>query len=521
MPSTIKDLEYQNNKSMDTKDPMTPQNEKSHPHARHPSDVDEDILARLGHKQELERKFSLLTVAVLCSCLMASWEALATVIASALISGGAPCLFYNYVISFICTMCIAISLAEIASVYPTAGGKSAAAWATGWVSVWGQAIFSASAAFAAGLQIQGLITMNDDSYNPTRWQGVLLYWAVVVYSTVSNIWGLKILPTTSMVSGIIHVVGFIGVVVTLLVMSNKNSAEFVFAETTNNSGWSNDGVAWLVGLQSAVYPFLGYDAACHLSEELPHASRNVPLAMLGSVAFNGVMGLIYCVVLLFSTQSLDKLLQTPTGFPFIAIHLDVTKSKVGATILSAIVPVIAIAASVAGMASTSRTLWAFARDKGTPFDKQLSHVHEGLKVPVNAICVTGAVQLLLGLIYLGSSTAFNAILSMAIIGLYLSYILPIIYQLAYGRRRRDAGRQGWLKLPARVGITLNLVSCAWIVLAVVFSTFPTLMPVTPQNMNYSLVVIAGVLCFGIAYYIYGRRKFEVPILEVSVIEGQE
>ncbi|KAF4467033.1 amino acid permease [Fusarium albosuccineum] len=476
----MNDLECQNRKSTGTEGLMTRRKERSPSHVPHSGNTDEDILARLGHQQELERKLSLLTVGALCSCLMATWEALATVIASALISGGAPCLFYNYLISFICTMCIALSLADIASVYPTAGGqyhwvaalsppstRSAAAWATGWISVWGQAIFSASAAFAAGLQIQGLITMNSDSYNPTRWQDFADYQR-----------------------------GF--------------------------GGWSNDGVAWLVGLQSAVYPFLGYDAACHLSEELPHASRNVPLAMLGSVAFNGLTGLIYCVVLLFSTQSLDTLLETPTGFPFIAIYLDVTKSKVGATILSAIVPVIATAASVAGMASTSRTLWAFARDKGTPFDKQLSHIHKGVKVPVNAICVIGVLQLLLGLIYLGSSTAFNAILSMAIIGLYLSYVLPIIYQLAYGRRRKDAERlQGWFKSPVRVGITLNSISCAWIVLVIVFSTFPTLMPVTPQNMNYSLVVITGVLFFGIVYYIYhGRRKFEVPILEVSVIEGQ-
>ncbi|KAI6752522.1 hypothetical protein HG530_013891 [Fusarium avenaceum] len=391
-----------------TKPMMALDNEKPHSHVNHPGNEDEDILARLGHGQELERKFSLFTIGALCSCLMASWEALATVIASALTSGGAPCLLYNYIASFVCTLCVALSLAEIASIYPTAGGqyhwvaalsppssRSAAAWATGWISVWGQAIFSASAAFAAGLQIQGLITMNNDSYNPTRWQGI------------------------------IHIVGFVAVTATLLVVSDKNTAEFVFIRVTNSSGWSNNGVAWLVGLQSAVYPFLGYDAACHLSEELPHANRNVPLAMIGSVAFNGVTGLIYCVILLFSTQSLESLLETPTGFPFIAIYLEATKSKLGATVLSAIIPVIAIAASVAGMASTSRTLWAFARDGGTPFDGELSLVHKDLKVPVNAILVVGALQLLLGLIYLGSSTAFNAILSMAIIGIH-KFEVPIL-----------------------------------------------------------------------------------------------
>lgn len=40
-------------------------------------------------------------------------------------------------------------------------------------------------------------------------------------------------------------------------MAHKNSASFVFTEVTNYSGWSDDGVSWLVGLLSAVYPFLG------------------------------------------------------------------------------------------------------------------------------------------------------------------------------------------------------------------------------------------------------------------------
>lgn len=56
---------------------------------------DEERLAQLGHQQELKRQFSLTTLGALCLCLMATWEALSTVIAQALVNGGAPCLFYN------------------------------------------------------------------------------------------------------------------------------------------------------------------------------------------------------------------------------------------------------------------------------------------------------------------------------------------------------------------------------------------------------------------------------------------
>ncbi|KAK1634268.1 amino acid permease [Colletotrichum phormii] len=474
-------------------------------------------LAQLGHTQELKRQFSLPALGALCLCLMATWEALSTVIAPALVSGGAPCLFYNLIISTICTICIASSLGEIASIYPTAGGqyhwvaalcppstRFAAAFTTGWISVGGQVVLTSSAAFAAGLQTQALIILNDDSYIPQRWQGMLFYWAILVYGMVMNIWGHRLLPTANLLSG---------------VMAPKNSASFVFTEFVNSSGWESDGVSWLVGLISAVYPFLGYDAACHLAEEMPNASRNVPIAMVGSVVVNGIMGLVYGTVLLFCTGPLDALLSTPTGFPFMQIFMDVTKSYGGATFMSLMIILTAVAATVAGITSTSRTLWAFARDKATPYDHYLSKVNKRQQIPVHSVVLVTVLQMLLGFIYLGNTTAFKAILSMAIIGMYLSYIIPIVYMLVHGRKNLSRSDYGPFKLGPVVGPILNVISLIWMTVVIIFSTLPSAMPVTPQNMNYSIVVMAGWLTFGVVYYIsFGRKKFEVPAVD-NVVTG--
>ena len=70
-------------------------------------------------------------------------------------------------------------------------------------------------------------------------------------------------------------------------MAPKHDAQYVFTEFSNTSGWTSDGISWLVGLLSTVYPFLGYDAACHLAEEMVYPARNVPIAMVGSVIVNG------------------------------------------------------------------------------------------------------------------------------------------------------------------------------------------------------------------------------------------
>ncbi|TEY66765.1 hypothetical protein BOTCAL_0133g00230 [Botryotinia calthae] len=449
-----------------------------------------------GNVEELRKDFSVWSLGSLCLCLMATWEALSSVVAAALANGGAPCLFYNYCISLIGSLAISSSLAEIASIWPTAGGQyhfvaalapksqmKIASWFTGWISIGGQIVLTASAAFSAGLQFQGLVTLNNpDSYVPTRWQGIL------------------------------HLAGLIAIMAVLGVMAPKHDAHFVFIEVTNTSGWESDGVSWLVGLLSAVYPFLGYDAACHLAEEMPRPARDVPIAMVGSVAVNGIMGLGYCIMLLYSLGDLNELLASPTGFPFMQLYQNVTNNTAGATILILVVCFIAVAANAAGCTSTSRTYWAFARDSATPYSKYFAHISSTTQVPVRAIIALTIIEMLLGLIYLGNSTAFNAIVSMSVLGMYASYLVPIIYMIVYGRKNIKRSQYGPFRLGDTLGLIVNVIAVVWLLVAIVFCTFPSVQPVTAQNMNYSVVVMGGWLFFGaIFYFCFGRREYNGPI----------
>ncbi|PSK43740.1 Choline transport protein [Elsinoe australis] len=300
-------------------------------------------------------------------------------------------------------------------------------------------------------------------------------------------------------------------------MAPKQSAAFVFTETSNETGWSENGIAWLVGLVSTVYPFLGYDCAAHLSEEMSNPARDVPLAMVGSVVLNGLLGLAYCIVLLFSLSDLETLLTTTTGFPFVQLFINVTKSQPGAIILTLIPTLIATAANAAGLISTSRTAWALARDSGFPFPKYFSKIDDHLLVPKRMILCISFLQMLLGFIYLGSVTAFNAILSMSIFGVYLSYLLPVGYMLFFGRKDKQLHPPGPFSM-GRFGAAVNVVAILWLLLALVFSTFPGVRPVTPQNMNYCIVVMAGWFAFGIVYYvIWGSKTYFGPCIDLEGI----
>lgn len=257
-----------------------------------------------------------------------------------------------------------------------------------------------------------------------------------------------------------------------------------------------------------------YDSATHLAEEMSHPARDVPIAMVGSVIVNGVMGLGYCVVLLFSLGDLDQLLSSPTGFPFMQLFLNVTKSPAAASVLSLAISLIAVAANAAGLTSTSRTAWAFARDDAIPFSGYLAHIDPRYIVPTRMIVCITVIQMLLGFLYIGSTTAFNAILSMAILGMYASYILPIIYMILYGRKS-GAHSQGPFHLGRIWGPIINAIAVTWLAFAMVFSTFPSAQPVTPENMNYCVVVMGGWLCFGGLYYwLSGCKRYNGPAIEV-------
>ncbi|VTT59384.1 unnamed protein product [Fusarium fujikuroi] len=489
-------------------------------------------LAHLGYKDELQRRFSLPSLLGLCICLMGTWEACSASIAAALTSGGLPCLWYNFILSFLFTLAIGASLAEIASIYPTSGGqyhwvtalspergRKTASWMTGWISIGGQVVLLASAGFYSSFMVQGLISLSNPSYHAERWHATLIYIGILIYCALLNIIGEKVLPTANFISGALHIFGFLAVLIALGVTSKKNTSEYVFTTTFNNTNWS-DGVAWIVGMISSIYPFLGYDGACHMAEELPHPRRNVPLAMIGSIVINGAMGVGYVTMLLFSAGSLERILATPYRLPFIQIYYDATHSVVGTTFMVLVSALTAIAAAAAGMTSASRTLWAFARDDATPFHSWIGHIQPRLKIPANAVLVVFVLDLLLGLLYLVNPTASNAILSMSATGMYLSYLMPVVCMLVWGRSKLQPSDYGPFKLGKVLGIFLNLAAIIWMAVSIIFSLFPGSLPVTPENMNYSVAVMSGWIILGAVHFAFvGRKKFKMPVVAASVVEG--
>jgi amino acid transporter len=217
----------------------------------------------------------------------------------------------------------------------------------------------------------------------------------------------------------------------------------------------------------------------------------------------------YLIVVLFFIGDITEIAASSTGFPFLQIMYDCTQHAGAAIFLSFATTGMAMIAIPSLIASTSRTIWAFSRDGGLPFSNTFAKVNTRLDVPVNAVLLTTGLMAIPGVIYLGNATAFNAFLSVTVIALNLSYLVPIGLMLSGGRRRtQELGLRGRWSL-GKWGPVCNVIGgsyCLFIVSLTpplgflsprsklsstflfslaqsFFLFFPTARPVTGSNMS--------------------------------------
>ena len=105
--------------------------------------------------------------------------------------------------------------------------------------------------------IQGLIVLNQPSYEPQRWQGTLLFYAVILFSVIFNTFLVKFLPNLEGLILIIHIAGFFGILIPLVHLAPHGSASVVFTQFTNGGDWSRQGLSFCIGIVTGVYAFLG------------------------------------------------------------------------------------------------------------------------------------------------------------------------------------------------------------------------------------------------------------------------
>ncbi|KAJ5217987.1 uncharacterized protein N7498_000086 [Penicillium cinerascens] len=480
---------------------------------KHEDDLD---LEARGYSREMPRQFSTFSLVALSFSLTCTWSGTGSSIGISLNDASAAGTIWSLPVAALMTAFLSAGVAELASAYPVAGAqyywafcvaskdwRTFASYMNGWLSILGWWLASGAACnFIASLILSIVILWYPD-YEIQNWQQWLVYIGLVWFAVALNVFGSQLLPLYNRFNFIISCVTLTATTITLFVCSRHNNAppKWTFGDATNSTGWQSDGLAFLLAISNAVYAFLGTDCGAHVCEEIRDPAKNTPKVIMYPVLIGVATAFPFACACMNAITDMDAVLNAPSGLPLIQIYYQSTGSKAASSVLLALFAFCFFGCTVGNGTTCSRTIWAVSRDNMLPFSKVWATVNPRFQMPLNALCLTGTVVSLYGLIFLGSSTAFSAMVGAAVIFLQTSCALP---QAIILWRGRDILPERPFSL-GRYGFAINLIAVIWVVLLDILSCFPTEMPVTKENMNYVSVVSVGLTGIVLALYLFAKR----------------
>lgn len=496
----------------------------------YPQTRDEFAMAKWGKRQQLRRNFTLLSIIGLTTTLMVTWEGLVPAFQAGLENGGPAGLIYGFLLTWAGVFSQGFVMAEMGAMIPLAGGQynwvavlapesysKYLSYLTGWMSVIGWQAITCTTLYLAATMIQGLLILNYPTYVPQRWHGTLIGYVILAFSVLINTYLATMLPKVESVILLVHIFGFFFVLIPLVYFGPHGNPSTVFKQLSNEGHWPTQGLSFFIGLTTSMISFVGLDAAAHMAEEIENAAVVIPRSMIMAVAINGVLGFSIIIAVLFCLGDPQAALETPTGFPFIEIFTQAVQSKAGASAMTAVIIWAMFAANIGLLATASRMLWAFAREKGVPGHRYLAKVEPKTKLPIWSIGTCVIINMLLSLIQIGSTVAFNALMSLAIAGFYASFLISATVMLLY-RLRTPQSSVPWgpFRL-GRAGIPVTMFSIIYSAQGMFFSFWPPDSHVDFESMNWSAVVFVGVNVISLIFWFtHGRKVYTGPLVEITV-----
>lgn len=460
----------------------------------------------------LLNRYSPLSVIALAFTTTHSWVAFASGVAVPLSCGSGPGIIYGLIAGGVIMGIIGLGFAELASAYPSAGGqyhvvhevfspgtRRAGAFFTGWLTVIYIMAAMVSCNIFVASSVLDLVALWNTTFSGTTWQTYLVHvlLCVVAFCVTARF------PGTIGRVGIgvfwMSLVGFVASMATLLAVQRDNtqSAETVFRTYENTSGWS-DGWAMVIGITACLWAYSGLDGATHLAEEVPNPSRTVPVAILLTMGLGMVTVVAWNIVLMFVVTDVDAIIESTV--PILEVYNQALHSRVATTIWTVFYMVMFYEIVLNLFIFAGRTIWSLARDGGMPFSTFLARLH--WSSPVRAMAVMLVLQVLVGILYIVSSTAYSSFINLTLFALNITFALPQAALLVRGRqclpeRAFSLGKYGY---------AVNLVATLFVLLFSVTFCFPTATPVSPSSMNYLVVVVGIALIVPAALWWGGLNK---------------
>ncbi|GKV47308.1 hypothetical protein SLEP1_g54220 [Rubroshorea leprosula] len=491
-------------------------------------DSGQSRLRELGYKQELKRDLSLFANFAFSFSIISVLTGVTTLYNTGLRFGGPVSLVYGWFVVGAFTMCIGFSMAEICSAYPTSGGlyywsaKLAgpnwapfAAWLTGWFNIVGQWAVTASVDFSLAQLIQVIILLstggkNGGGYDASKYVVIGLHGGILLLHAIINSLPISVLSFFGQVAAAWNLLGVCVLMVLIpCIATERASAKFVFTyfNTDNGEGISSKVYIFVLGLLMSQYTLTGYDASAHMTEETKDADKNGPKGIISSIGISIIFGWGYLLGITFAVTKIPYLLSEDNdagGYAIAEIFYLAFKSRYGSGVGGIIcLGVVAVAIFFCGMSSVtsnSRMAYAFSRDGAMPLSN-LWHQVNKQEVPINAVWLSAFVSFCMALTSLGSLVAFQAMVSIATIGLYIAYALPIFFRVTLARKSFVPGPFNL----GRYGILVGWIAVLWVITISVLFSLPVAYPITSETLNYTPVAVCGLLILTVSSWIFSAR----------------
>lgn len=481
--------------------------------ARELFDEDASVLHKMGYAQELARcirVFSNFAISFSTICIIAGGITSFHIGYSAV---GGFAAGVGWLVGGVLAMIVACSMAQIASAYPTAGGLyhwssilggRAWGWATAWVNLTGLIFVVASVDVGVYLLFKSLILVNIFHIDTSQWgawhqaSGVLI---IAASQGVFNHFGMRLTAKLTDISGVLIFV--LAIALTLILILTTRVFEFhrlfTFINLTGAAGGGvvphteNSWLAFGLSLLLPVYTLTGYDASAHAAEETVNARSSVPAGMLNAVVWSIVFGYLMICSFVLALPAPIQAARNGSEVLFV-LFSGLPLPILGKNLIYVGIVVANYFCGLAGVTSTSRMVYAFARDGGLPY--RLRHVSPVYRTPTPAIWATIALAVGATLY----SPAFNALAAGCAVFLYLSYVMPVAAGLfAEGKSWTAFGpfRLGSMSKPlALAGMSGVAVLC-----------FLAVQPPNDILINYAVGLLV-LLIFG--WFLGERRRFNGP-----------
>lgn len=480
-------------------------------------DDDSAMLAALGYKQELHRGMSGFSNFAVSFSIISVLAGAITSYGIAMNSGGPIAISVGWPLVGVFVLCVALAMGEICSVYPTAGGlyfwagrlarrnKAAWAWYVGWFNFLGEVAVTAAIDYGAALTWTAFANLAW-GFEVTPGRTFMVFAVILLAHGLLNTFGVDLVKLLSNISAWWHLVGVAVIVAVLAFVPDRHqSLSYTFFHYENHFGWDNAVYVFFIGLLMAQYTFTGFDASAHVAEETHNASTNAPKGMVNSVLVSIFAGWVLLVAITAAIQDYEAERTSATGLPAAQIFVDAAGSSLGIFLIF----ICGVAQFFCGMASVtanSRMIYAFSRDGALPGSQLWAKVNPRTGTPTNSIWLCTICSLILASPALVSSTAYLAVTSIAVIGLYIAYVTPVLL------RRLNPDFQPGVWNLGRWSAVIGWIAVAWVGFIVILFMLPPASPVTVSTFNYAPVAVLAVLVFATVTWFAGGRTHFMKVL---------